>query len=77
MNLKNKIGILFATLLLSCQQQKPIVQDQVMYWKGNQVSKQVYDSLLLEYTQQFVRNYREDTTSIPRKPCRLKDLPPF
>jgi hypothetical protein len=63
MKLKNKIGILFAMLLLSCQQQKPIVQGQSMYWEGNQVSKQLYDSLLLEYTQQFVRNYREDTTA--------------
>ena len=63
MQLKNKISILFATLLLSCQQQKPIVQEQSMYWEGNQVSKQVYDSLLLEYTQQFVRNYRADTSS--------------
>jgi hypothetical protein len=63
MNLKNKIGILFAMLFLSCQQQKPIVQDQAMYWEGNQVSKQLYDSLLLEYTQQFVRNYRADTST--------------
>jgi hypothetical protein len=68
MKLKNKIGILFATLLLSCQQQKPIVQEQSMYWEGNQVSKQVYDSLLLEYTKQFVRNYRADTTSIQTMP---------
>ena len=63
MNLKNKISILFATLLLSCQQQKPIVEEQSMYWEGNQVSKQVYDSLLLEYTRQFVRNYRADTST--------------
>ena len=63
MNLKNKISILFATLLLSCQQQKPIVEEQSMYWEGNQVSKQVYDSLLLAYTQQFVRNYRADTST--------------
>ena len=63
MKLKNKIGILFATLLLSCQQQKPTVQDQLMYWEGNQVSKQVYDSLLLVYTQQFVQNYRADTST--------------
>ena len=63
MNLKNKISILFATLLLSCQQQKPIVEEQSMYWEGNQVSKQVYDSLLLEYTLQFVRNYRADTST--------------
>ena len=68
MKLKNKIGILFAALLLSCQQQKPIVQEQSMYWEGNQVSKHVYDSLLLEYTQQFVRNYRADTTSIQPMP---------
>ena len=68
MKLKNKIGILFAMLLLSCQQQKPIVQELSMYWEGNQVSKQVYDSLLLEYTQQFVRNYRADTTSIQPMP---------
>ena len=63
MNLKNKIIILFSALLLSCQQQKPIVQDQSMYWEGNQVSKQVYDSLLLEYTRQFVRSYRTDTST--------------
>ena len=63
MNLKNKISILFATLLLSCQQQKPIVEEQSMYWEGNQVSKQVYDSLLLEYTRQFVRSYRADTST--------------
>jgi hypothetical protein len=68
MNLKNKIGILFTTLLVSCQQQRPIVQDQAMYWEGNQVSKQVYDSLLLEYTQQFVRSYRADTTSTQPMP---------
>uniref|UniRef100_UPI004047FC5B hypothetical protein n=1 Tax=Algoriphagus sp. TaxID=1872435 RepID=UPI004047FC5B len=63
MHLKNKIGILFSTLLLSCHQQKHLVQDQPMYWEGNQVSKQVYDSLLLTYTQQFVRNYRADTST--------------
>lgn len=63
MNLKNKIGILFSMLLLSCHQQKHIVQDQLIYWEGNQVSKKVYDSLLLEYTQQFVRNYRADTST--------------
>lgn len=67
MHLKIKIGVLFSTLLLSCQQQKTTVQDQSMYWEGNQVSKQVYDSLLLAYTQQFVRSYRADTptTSTP------------
>jgi len=63
MKLKNKIGILFAMLFLSCQQQKPIVQGQSMYWEGSQVSKQLYASLLLEYTQQFVRNYRADTST--------------
>lgn len=63
MHLKNKIGILFSTLLLSCQQQKPLVQNQSMYWEGIQVSKREYDSLLLEYTQQFVRNYRADTST--------------
>ena len=68
MNLKNKISILFATLLLSCQQQKPIVEEQSMYWEGNQVSKQVYDSLLLEYTRQFVRSYRADSTSTQPAP---------
>uniref|UniRef100_UPI0040485386 hypothetical protein n=1 Tax=Algoriphagus sp. TaxID=1872435 RepID=UPI0040485386 len=68
MHLKIKIGILFSTLLLSCQQQKPTVQNQPMYWEGNQVSKQVYDSLLLAHTQQFVRNYRADTTSTQPAP---------
>lgn len=63
MKLKNKIGILFLTLLLSCKQQKPIDLDQSLYWEGTQVNKYVYDSLLLEYTQQFVRNYQEDTTT--------------
>ena len=68
MNLKNKIDILFTTLHLSCQQQRSIVQDQAMYWEGNQGSKQVNDSLLLEYTQQFVRSYRADTTSTQPMP---------
>jgi hypothetical protein len=63
MKLKNIIRILFSTLLLSCEQQKPVAQDQSMYWEGNQVSKYVYDSLLRMHTEQFVRNYPGDTTA--------------
>ena len=63
MHLKIKISILFSTLLLSCQQQKRTVQDQSMYWEGNQVTKQVYDYLLQAYTQQFVWSYRADTST--------------
>lgn len=65
MHLIIKIGFLFPTLLLSCLQQKYLIQDQLMYWEGNQVSDD--DALLLAYTLPFVRNYRADTptTSTP------------